>query len=256
MGILNATPDSFYEKSRFLNQDALLNHAEKMLREGAGILDIGGQSTRPGAPQVGITEECERVIPAIKAVSSRFPEAILSVDTYHARVAREAVDAGASMVNDISGGNLDPDMIPTVATLRVPYVCMHSKGDPKTMQAQASYNDLAGELLDYFIAKRQQCLVAGITDLIIDPGFGFAKNSSHNFELLKQLPVFRMIGCPLLLGLSRKSTIYKTLGIGPEEALNGSTVLNTVGLLYGADILRVHDVREAKQAVKLVAHVR
>ena len=251
MGIINTTPDSFYEGSRFMAVDDILRQAEKMLQDGADMLDIGGQSTRPGSIQLGKDEELERVIPAIETVCMHFPEAIVSVDTYHALVARKAVEAGASIVNDISGGR-DPEMFAAVGSLGVPYICMHMKGTPETMQQEAKYEDLAREVLDYFIRKRESCLMAGIKDLIIDPGFGFAKTIQHNFELLRNLPVLQMLQCPILVGLSRKSTIYKTLGTDAAGALNGTTVMNTMALMNGANILRVHDVKEAKETAMLV----
>ncbi|HMH35144.1 MAG TPA: dihydropteroate synthase [Puia sp.] len=256
MGIINLTPDSFYEGSRFSLMDEVLKQAEKMIREGADLLDIGGQSTHPGAEQVGVSEELQRVIESIRSIHNHFPEAVLSIDTYSSKVALEAIAAGASMVNDVSGGNMDASMLKVVGGLNVPYVCMHMKGDPLTMQKEAVYEDVTLEVLDYFIEKKAACIKAGIKDLILDPGFGFAKTSRHNFELLRKLSVFRMLDCPILLGLSRKATIYKTLGIGPGEALNGTTVMNTVGLMQGAQILRVHDVREAKEAVELVTAMR
>ena len=251
MGIINTTPDSFYEGSRFMAIDEILRQAEKMLRDGADMLDIGGQSTRPGSAQIGKEEELERVLPAIEIVCMHFPEAIVSVDTYHAAVARKAVEAGASIVNDISGG-MDEEMFSTVAVLGVPYICMHIKGTPENMQQQAQYEDVTREVLDYFIRKKESCLAAGIKDLIIDPGFGFAKTIQHNFQLLRNLSTLQMLQCPILAGLSRKSTIYKTLGTDAAGALNGTTVMNTIALLNGAHILRVHDVKEAKEAAILV----
>lgn len=253
MGIINTTPDSFYEGSRFMDVQEILRQAAKMLAEGAAILDIGGQSTRPGSEQVGASEEMERVVSAIETVSLHFPEAIISVDTYHASVAQKAVEAGASMVNDISGGSLDEAMISTVGALNVPYVCMHTKGSPEDMQRHAVYEDVAREVLDYFIKKAALCRRAGIKDLIIDPGFGFAKTIGHNFELLRNLETLKMLDCPIMVGLSRKSTIYKTLGTDAAGALNGTTVLNTIALLNGANILRVHDVKEAVEAIALVS---
>jgi dihydropteroate synthase len=251
MGIINATPDSFYEGSRFTRGDEILRQAEKMLTDGADILDIGGQSTRPGSEETGVETELERVIDAVESISVHFPQAIISIDTYYAKVAREAVGAGAAMVNDISAGNQDADMFPVVAGLNVPYVCMHMKGKPKTMQQNPVYDDITREVLDFFISKINDCKQAGIYDVIIDPGFGFGKTIRHNFELLKNLSVFSMLGRPLLLGISRKSTIYRTLGITAGEALNGTTVLHTIGLEQGAGILRVHDVKEAKEAIHL-----
>ncbi len=255
MGIINATPDSFYEGSRFVGEENILHQAEKMLKEGADILDIGGQSTRPNSKQLNEEEELKRIIEPIKLLHKNFPEAIVSIDTYHSKVALEAVSAGASMVNDISGGSLDSDMIATVGKLNVPYICMHIQGTPQTMQKEPHYENATKEVLDFFIKKIDECKKAGIHDVIIDPGFGFGKTQRHNFELLKNLSVFKMLEKPLLLGVSRKSTIYKTLGVTANDALNGTTVLNTVGLLNGANILRVHDVKEAKEAIKLVAEM-
>jgi dihydropteroate synthase len=250
MGILNTTPDSFYSGSR-VSASGILSRAEQMLKEGAAILDIGGQSTRPGSEQVGPDEELKRAIPAIEAISKSFPGAIISIDTYHSKVAREAVDAGAGIVNDISGGDLDKDMIRVVAALKVPYICMHTKGTPGTMQQLAKYDDVTKEVLDHFIAKTDECKQAGINDVIVDPGFGFAKTIPHNFRLLRQLAVLKILDKPILVGLSRKSTVYKTLNITADEALNGSTVVHTMALLNGANILRVHDVKEAVEAVEL-----
>jgi dihydropteroate synthase len=253
MGILNRTPDSFYAGSRSADDDALFEQAEKMIAGGADWLDVGGQSTRPGAELVGEEEELRRLTGAIDLLHRRWPEVPLSVDTWYARVAREVVAAGASMVNDISGGRFDPEMLSTVGGLKVPYVCMHMKGTPATMNREAMYEDVVKEVLDFFIHRMEDCRLAGIHDVILDPGLGFAKTSAHNFELLHRLGVFRMTGRPLLIGVSRKSTIYRLLGVSPEEALNGSTVLHTIALLNGADILRVHDVKEAKEVIKLVA---
>jgi dihydropteroate synthase len=252
MGIINVTPDSFYEGSRFTGVDGILFQAEKMMEEGAAIIDIGAQSTRPGSGQVGATEELGRLIPAIEAIHGRLPEAIISTDTFYSVVAAEAVAAGAGIINDIGGGTLDTRMITTVGRLGVPYICMHIKGTPETMQQHARYENVTREVLDYFIFKTAECTKAGIHDLIIDPGFGFAKTIRHNFQLLRELPVLSMLGKPLLVGISRKATIYKTLGVSAAEAMNGSTVLHTIGLLNGANILRVHDVKEAAEAVKLV----
>jgi len=252
MSVINSTPDSFYEGSRLGSGKELLVQAEKMLQDGADILDIGGQSTRPGAEWVGEEEELRRIIPHITLLKQYFPDIFLSVDTWYSRVAREAVAAGASLINDVSGGLQDPEMLATVGRLGVPYVCMHMKGTPVTMNREAVYEDVTKEVLDFFIARTEDCRQAGIHDVILDPGMGFAKTHRHNLELLRNLSVFRMLGRPILLGVSRKSTIYKLLGITPEEALNGTTVLNTLGLLNGAGILRVHDPKEARQAITLV----
>ena len=251
MGIINITPDSFYEGSRFVGKDEILKQTEKMIRDGADILDIGGQSTRPGSEQILADEELKRVIGNMEAIHKNFPEVLISIDTYYSRVAYEAVNAGAGMVNDISAGNMDQGMLTTVAGLKVPYVAMHMKGTPQTMQKDPTYENVALDVLDYFITKKDECKKAGINDMIIDPGFGFGKTIAHNFELLKNLPVFKMLDAPILIGLSRKSTVSKTLGITAEEALNGTTVLNTIAIMNGANILRVHDVKEAKEAVML-----
>jgi len=248
MGIINATPDSFYKGN--INEDMLLL-AEQMIADGAMILDIGGQSTRPGSDRIGTAEELKRVIPVIQAISKKFPGTILSIDTYSSEVAAAAVDAGASIVNDISAGNMDAQMIDTVAALKVPYVCMHMQGTPATMQKDPHYNDVAKDVLDFFIAAVDTCKQAGIIDVIIDPGFGFGKNIEHNFSLLKKLEVLQMLHKPILAGISRKSTIYKTLHTTVDKALNGTTVLNTIALMKGASILRVHDVKEAVEAITL-----
>jgi dihydropteroate synthase len=251
MGIINATPDSFFEGSRFSALDEIVKQVEKMLSDGADIIDVGGQSTRPGSELISAKEEIKRIIPAITAVTKKFPEAFISIDTFYAEVALTATNAGACIINDISGGNMDNKMIRTVAGLKVPYILMHMKGTPQTMQQNASYEDVTREVLDFFIAKTYELKNAGITDMIVDPGFGFAKTIDHNFELLKNLSDFKMLDKPILVGVSRKPTIYKTLGIDANNALNGTTVLNTIGLMNGASILRVHDVKEAKEAVTL-----
>ena len=251
MGIINATPDSFYKGDLNEGLEGILQLATKMLHDGATILDIGGQSTKPGSSAVGVEIELQRVIPVIEMIHHHFPEAIISVDTYQSSVANAAVAVGACMVNDVSAGELDKKMIDTVARLNVPYVCMHMKGTPETMNEQNQYEDIMKEMLDYFVAKVYECRAAGINDVIIDPGFGFAKNAPKNFYLLKHLSVFKMLDCPILAGLSRKSTIYKTLNISANEALNGTTVLNTLALNNGVNILRVHDVKEAVETVAL-----
>jgi len=252
MGVINVTPDSFYSGSRQSTVDVALQKAEQMITEGTTILDLGGQSTRPNSKQISSEEEIERVCPIIEAVHQKFPDAIISVDTYYEFVAEQAVNAGASIVNDISGGTLDDKMLSTVAKLKVPYICMHMKGTPENMQQHAVYENVTKEVLDYFIERIDACKKAGINDVIIDAGFGFAKTIAHNFELLRNLPVFKMLEKPIIAGLSRKSTVYKTLGITAEEALNGTTVMNTLALINGANILRVHDVKEAVEAIKLV----
>lgn len=252
MGIINITPDSFYENSRVKSVESVVETAAQMLTEGAAILDIGGQSTRPGSERLTAEQEIERVIPAIKSIIKAFPAAIISIDTYSATVAFEAVQAGASMVNDISSGDMDKNMLTTVADLKVPYICMHMQGQPDTMQKSPNYTDVTSEVLDYLMQKVNACKQAGINDIIIDPGFGFGKTATHNLTLLKNLSIFKMLNCAILAGLSRKSTIYKTLGITAEEALNGTTVLNTLALQNGANMLRVHDVKAAVEAITLI----
>lgn len=252
MGIINTTPDSFYSHSRQQTVQAAVQQAGKMLAEGALMLDIGGQSTRPGSEQAGAAAEAERVLPVIEAIVATYPEAILSVDTYYATVVQGAINAGAHIINDISGGTLDEAMFTTAASLKAPYICMHMRGTPTTMQQFAQYDDVTTAVLEFFIQRLALAKEAGINDVIVDPGFGFAKTPEHNFTLLRNLAAFNILGKPVLVGISRKSTIYKTLGITPEEALNGTTVLNTIALLNGAHILRVHDVKEAREAIQLV----
>lgn len=251
MGIINATPDSFYKGDLNAGLEKIVEKAGKMIMEGADIIDIGGQSTRPGSIRISASEEIQRVIPVIDSIVADYPQIILSIDTYHSQVAEAAIKAGASIINDISAGSLDPEMINCVSSLNVPFICMHMKGTPENMQNNPTYEDLVKEVLDFFINKIDQCKRAGIKDLVIDPGFGFGKTLHQNFILLKQLSVFKILDQPILAGLSRKSMIYKTLGIDVSEALNGSAVLNTIALQQGASILRVHDVKEAKEAVTL-----
>jgi dihydropteroate synthase len=251
MGILNITPDSFYAGSRLQDEDELLKRAEKMISDGATILDIGGQSTRPNSSRVSQDEEQQRVVPAIDAVHRRFPETIISVDTFYAGVAREAVAAGAAIVNDVSAGTLDEQLIPTVARLGVPYVLMHMQGNPQTMQKNPRYENVTLEVFDALSFRLKGLHQAGIRDVIIDPGFGFGKTIAHNFRLLRELSFFQQLQTPILIGLSRKGTVYKTLNTTLEQALNGTTVLHTMALLNGATILRVHDVKEATEAITL-----
>jgi dihydropteroate synthase len=255
MGILNLTPDSFYDGGKFVSQDAQLHQVENMLNEGASIIDIGAVSTRPGAPEVDETEETRRLIPAIIAITSRFPECILSVDTFRPSVARTAVGHGAGMINDIYGGRFGEGMFETVASLKVPYVLMHMKGTPATMQNNPSYSDIVAEVTYFFEKQMNQCREKQVHQVIIDPGFGFGKTVEQNFELLAHLEQLRPSGTPLLVGISRKSLINKHLNIHAREALNGSTVLNTIALMKGANILRVHDVKEAMEAIRLVKMV-
>lgn len=251
MGIINTTPDSFYQGSRHAAVDDFLATAEGMLHDGATILDIGGQSTRPGSSRVDVEEELQRILPPLEALVKRFPEVIVSVDTFYAKVAKYAVEAGASIINDVSAGTIDPELLPLIARLQVPYVLMHMQGDPQTMQQNPTYHNVVLEVFDALSFKMKQLEQAGIKDIIIDPGFGFGKTIEHNFQLLGHLSYFQQLGRPLLIGLSRKGTIYKTLHIKAEDSLNGTTVLNTISLMQGAHILRVHDVKEAVQALRL-----
>ena len=250
MGVLNITPDSFYPGSRIRSEEMLLAQADQMITEGAVILDLGGLSSRPGAPEISVEAEIERVVPAIRILSSRFPEIFISVDSYRYKVAEAAISMGATLINDIGASEEEP-MAELAAENDVPYICMHMRGNPGTMQGLTEYTDILGELLDYFIKKKARCLQLGITDMIIDPGFGFAKSIPQNFHILKNLKTLGMLDLPVLVGLSRKSTIYKTLNITAEDSLNGTTVMHTLALAQGAQILRVHDVRQAVEAVRL-----
>ncbi len=252
MGIINTTPDSFYAGSRSNVIEAVLSKADQMIREGALMLDLGGQSTRPGSDPVNEEEELRRVLPAVEAIHKNFPEVIISIDTYYASVARNAVEAGASMVNDISAGSIDKDLLSTVASLGVPYVLMHMLGKPSTMQLNPQYENVVLEVFDFISFKIRELTKLGINDIIIDPGFGFGKSAAHNFQLLKELSFFNKLDKPILAGLSRKGTIYKTLGVPVEESLNGTTVMNTIALMNEASILRVHDIKEAVQAIRLM----
>lgn len=251
MGILNTSPDSFYDGGRYQSLDAALRQTEQMLSEGAAIIDVGGMSSRSGAAQISIQEELRRVLPVIEAIAGRFPEAFISIDTVHAQTAREAVAAGACIVNDISAGRLTEGMYETVAELGVPYILMHMQGRPETMQQQAQYDDVVQEVLDFLIAEVGRLQAAGVKDILLDPGFGFGKTIEHNFQLLQNLHVLGILPYPVLAGISRKSMIYRSLGIPPEEALNGTTALHIVALQQGALLLRVHDVAEAVQVVRL-----
>ncbi|OHX66320.1 dihydropteroate synthase [Flammeovirga pacifica] len=252
MGIINTTPDSFYNQSRKIYVDDALFQAKKMLKEGAKILDIGGYSSRPGADHVSIKEELERVLPVIEEISSKYPDAILSIDTFRSEVAEKSIDAGAAIINDISGGSLDENMYNKVGQLAVPYIMMHMRGTPQTMQTLTDYpNGVTHGVMHYFSDKKNEFLNAGGLDLIIDPGFGFAKTLDQNYELLRELEMLHEFNLPILVGVSRKSMITKKLKINSEEALNGTSIINTIALQKGAQILRVHDVKEAVECVKL-----
>jgi dihydropteroate synthase len=252
MAILNITPDSFYTYSRAKSVDDALVKTEKFLEEGAAFIDVGAYSSRPGAEEISTEEELKRILPVIEAISSRFPEALLSVDTFRAVVARQSVQAGAHLINDISGGTLDEAMFETVATLGVPYILMHMKGTPQTMHIEPHYDDVMLEVVDYFVEKISKLRALGVKDIILDPGFGFAKRRTHSYELLNHMEDLKVFGLTILVGVSRKSMIHKFLEISPEDALNGTTVLNTIALLKGAKILRVHDVRAAMECIKLI----
>lgn len=251
MGVINLTPDSFFAGSRRQSVDQALQLAEKMLTEGATFLDLGAYSSRPGADDISVQEETDRLLPVVEALAAGFPEAILSIDTFRAKVAETAVRTGAHMINDISGGQLDDEMFAIVARLQVPYILMHMKGNPRTMNRQAQYEDVFAEVYDYFADRYYQLKQLGAHDVIIDPGFGFAKKREQSYALMHRLQDFNRLQLPILAGVSRKTMIYGLLGLTAEEALNGTTALNTIALTKGADILRVHDVKEAVEAVKI-----
>ena len=252
MGILNLTPDSFYDGGKYKDEAAILNQVERMLNEGATFIDMGAYSSRPGAEHVSEDEEKRRLLPILELVLKNFPKAHISIDTFRSGMARACLERGAALINDISAGNLDTQMFQVVSEFRTPYIMMHLKGTPQSMQKQAVYEDLIQELLFYFSSKLKQAHETKLVDVVIDPGFGFAKTTPQNFELLEQLDLFKTLGTPLLIGLSRKSMIYKTLGTSAKEALNGTTALHAVALLKGANILRVHDVKEAHECIQLV----
>ncbi|MEX0290661.1 MAG: dihydropteroate synthase [Flavobacteriaceae bacterium] len=251
MGILNLTPDSFYDGGKYRVKDPILHQTEKMLSEGATFIDLGGYSSRPGATHISEKEELSRLLPVVELLVSTFPGILLSIDTFRSKVASSCLDAGAAMINDISAGVLDRQMIPTVAQYQVPYIMMHMKGNPRTMQEQTEYKNLIGEILYYFSERLSLCRDSGLTDIIVDPGIGFAKNISQNFEILRHLELFQTLELPLLLGVSRKSLIYKTLSTDAQHALNGTTALHAYALSKGVQILRVHDVKEAVECILL-----
>ncbi|MBS4014086.1 MAG: dihydropteroate synthase [Bacteroidetes bacterium] len=252
MGIINITPDSFYGGSRFNNEDDILKQVEKMLSEGADIIDIGAASSRPGAKLISPEDEQKVILPALKSVVKKFPQAIISVDTYNSDTAIKSVESGAHIINDISSGDIDVKMFDVIASLNVPYIMMHMQGTPENMQTEPKYNNIIKEISLYFAEKINKLRLMGVNDIIIDPGFGFGKTLENNYELLSKLDYFKIFDCPMLVGLSRKSMINKVLNTKPDEALNGTTVLNTIALMKDAKILRVHDVKEAKQAIMLV----
>jgi dihydropteroate synthase len=251
MGILNVTPDSFFDGGKYKDASAILNQVETMINDEATFIDIGGYSSRPGADDVSEDEELNRVIPVIELVLKHFPETLISVDTFRSEVAKKSIKAGAALINDISAGKLDDRMLYTIGKLGVPYIMMHMKGNPKTMQQQTEYNDLVKEVITYFAERIAAAHAEKINDIIIDPGFGFAKTLDQNYELLNRLELLQMLDKPILAGVSRKSMIYKTLNTTSEQALNGTTALHMVALQKGAKILRVHDVKEAMECVTL-----
>ena len=252
MGILNITPDSFYDGGAFKNEKDILKQVEKMLNEGATFIDVGAYSSRPNADHVSETDELKRILPIVNLILKEFPKTLLSIDTFRSEVAKQCVEIGACMINDISAGKLDKNMLQTIADLKVPYIMMHTRGTPQNMQQQTQYDNLIKDILFYFSERIAAARELGIVDMIIDPGFGFAKTLEQNFEVLSQLELFKMLNKPILAGMSRKSMIYKTLETSAKEALNGTTVLNTVALQKGASILRVHDVKEAVETIKLI----
>jgi dihydropteroate synthase len=251
MGIINLTPDSFYAESRKTNTEAALLQAERMLNDGADLLDIGAYSSRPGAVDISIQEETDRLLPVIEAIVNKYPEAVLSVDTFRSAVAKAAIEAGAHIINDISGSTLDEQMFEVVAKLQVPYIMMHMKGTPQNMVKQAQYDDVFSEVFDYFAERCYRLKALGVHDVIIDPGFGFAKEQEHSYTLMARLQEFNRLELPILIGVSRKRMVYHVTGGTAADALNGTTVLNTIALTKGANILRVHDVKEAVEAVKI-----
>ncbi|WP_298499626.1 dihydropteroate synthase [uncultured Algibacter sp.] len=256
MGILNITPDSFYDGGSHKNEVEVLKHVEQMLNQGATFIDVGAYSSRPNADHVSEADELKRILPIVALVLKEFPDILLSIDTFRSNVAKQTIEAGACMINDISAGLLDDNMLQTIAKLKVPYIMMHMRGTPQTMQQQTHYDNLVKEVIFYFTERIAAAKALGINDLIIDPGFGFAKNLEQNFELLNKLELFNMIENPILVGVSRKSMIYKTLKTSAKEALNGTSVLNTIALQKGASILRVHDVKEALECITLVRSLK
>lgn len=255
MGILNITPNSFYDGGKYSLENNAIAQVEKMLKEGATFIDIGAYSSKPNAEFVSEEEELNRIIPVVKAILNKFPDALLSIDTFRSTVAQECINNGAALINDITAGSLDEKMMEVIASNNVPYIMMHLRGTPQTMQDQTNYEHIINEILTYFSDKVNKARSLGINDLIIDPGFGFAKTTDQNYEILSNLELFKMLELPILAGISRKSMIYKTLDTSPEEALNGTTVLNTIAITKGATIIRVHDVKEAMECVKLCGNL-
>ena len=256
MGILNLTPDSFYDGGKLTSEKNILSQAEKMFTEGATFLDLGGYSSRPGADFVSEEVELQRVLPIVKLLLKEFPEAILSIDTFRSNIAKQCIEAGAAMINDISAGSLDDNMFETIANLQVPYIMMHMRGTPETMMQNTNYKELTKEVLFYFSERIAKARSFGINDIIADPGFGFSKTTEKNFELLNELELFSILEIPLLIGVSRKSMIHQTLNISAKEALNGTTALHAIALQKGASLLRVHDVKEAMETINLLQNLK
>ena len=256
MGILNITPDSFYDGGKYKDESAILNQVDKMLTEGATFIDVGAYSSRPGAAHISEEKELQRIIPVIDVLMKNFPEIIISVDTFRSKIAKETINAGAAIINDISGGNMDANMFKTVANLQVPYILMHMLGTPQDMQKNPVYDDVVKDIISFFAKQIFDLHQLKLNDVIIDVGFGFGKTIDHNYQILKDLSLFKSLDTPILAGISRKSMLYKTLDISAQEALNATTSANTIALLNGANILRVHDVKEAMEAIKIVKQVR
>lgn len=256
MGILNATPDSFFDGGRYKDESDILKQTEKMLKEGATFIDVGAYSSRPGAKHISETEELQRIVPVVMLLVKNFPDIIISVDSFRSRVVEDSINAGAALINDISGGKMDEQMFHTIAKLQVPYIMMHMQGTPQNMQSSPIYKDIITEVISFFTAQLFKLRELKVNDVIIDVGFGFGKTTAHNYELLNKLSLFKNLELPILTGVSRKSMLYRLLDISPQNALNATTVANTVALLNGTNILRVHDVKEAVEAVKIVSQLR
>ena len=256
MGVLNVTPDSFFDGGKYKDESDILKQTEKMLKEGATFIDVGAYSSRPGAKHISETEELQRIIPVVALLVKNFPDIIISVDSFRSRVVEDSINAGAALINDISGGKMDAQMFHTIAKLQVPYIMMHMQGTPQNMQSSPIYKDIVTEVISFFAAQLFKLRELKVNDVIIDVGFGFGKTSTHNYELLNKLSLFKNLELPILTGVSRKSMLYKLLDISPQNALNATTVANTIALLNGTNILRVHDVKEAVEAVKIVSQLR
>lgn len=256
MGILNFTPDSFFDGGKYNTLDKVLLQAEKLIQEGATFLDLGAYSSRPGADHISTSEECKRLLPVVELLYRNFPNTPLSIDTFRSEVAKKAIEAGGSMINDISGGDMDPNMFATIASLKVPYVLMHMKGTPQTMQNSPEYDDVTASVVKSLSIKVNQLQQMGVADIILDPGLGFGKTLTNNYTLIKQIERFKLLGLPVLIGASRKSMVHKLLDVSPKDSLNGTTVVNTLALLNGAHILRVHDVKAAMEAIKIVGQYK